>query len=1004
MNQLTRFLKSVIVVMVLICLNHSQAAAKESSAVGTNVLECQSKTVSLAGQWQCRLDPNNRGQSEGWQGRDIESAMVSLPGTTQSNEIGPVPSKKLISSLTPTTEYLGAAWYQREIELSKADCQRHIDLFLERCGWVSAAWLNGIALGTQDSLVSPHVYDLSAAAKPGKNRLTVMIDNSNRKSNEKVSTDNGSNTEDLVLKIDSRKRLNCGGHHALFGGPCFNGITGRMELQICSKVRITDLQVYPDIKNRRIRVKVEHTNDLKTLSSDRLVLKIQEMNKKSVVSQQFKLTCKPGCQVSEFELTFDKDMRLWDEFDPYLYRLVAQLENPQGNDIQSAEFGMRNLSQIGTQLAINGRATFLRGELECFVHPLTGYPPTDVGYWLGIFGTYKEYGLNHVRYHTCCPPAAAFAAADQLGIMLEVELPGCSGGEPDDAATQDYLEQEALRILRTFGNHPSFCMLTMGNEILCGLTEGSRSQARLMKRVARCRATDSRHWYCCSAHAYTEGRDDDFYISAWPQDAIGYGSTEKEGEPLTGIRWSGFDVIDSSRFNTRAPETASDYRKGIAGIDKPVFTHEVGQWAVYPDIREIKEFSGPFKAGNLEIIRDFMKQKGTFALADDFVRASGNLSLLLYKEEIESTLRTPGLGGVQLLGFHDHPPQGTSTIGIVTALRKSKGIVTPEQFRQFCSGTVPLARLPRRTFTTKDSLTANIDVAHYGPADLKNTEVRWQLSSEKGGSIAEGSFKRRDIPTGGLTCVGKVVVPFDSVAAPLKAVLRVFIPQSEVSNSWDLWVYPTPDKTKGKSVRWVKKWSTEIAAEVRAGATVVVELPEEQIPGATRGCFTTIFWNPIMKRGQHALTMGILCDPDHVAFKEFPTEFYTNWQWWDVLRPSRVLDLDSMNPRPENVVRMIDSFIGNRCLSVLFEAKIGKGKLLVTSLDLSSDLDNRYAARQLRESLESYAASKSFQPKVLIKPAAIDALISFHQKRPRRKSRDEIKKRFDRPVKKIAKF
>ncbi|MCF7958594.1 MAG: hypothetical protein K9M57_09125 [Phycisphaerae bacterium] len=999
MNQLNRYVKFVMAALLGICLSHCQAAGNEGLAGRTGGEGRQGNILSLAGTWACQLDPDNRGQREAWQDREIKSTLVTLPGTTQTNEIGPVPHKKLISSLTPTTEYLGAAWYQREIELSESDCQGHIDLFLERCGWVSVVWLNGIALGSQDSLVSPHVYDLSDAARPGKNRLTIVIDNSNRKFQEKSSTDDGSNTEDLVLKADSRKRLNCGGHHAVFGGPCFNGITGRMELQIRQKVRITDLQVYPDVQNRKVRVKVEHTNDLKTASTDRLVLKIQDMSKKSVVSRQFKLTCKPGCQVTEYELSFGKDMRLWDEFDPYLYQLTAQLETPQGLDIQSTEFGMRNLSQVGTQLAINGRVTFLRGELECFVHPLRGYPPTDVDYWLGIFGIYKDHGLNHVRFHTCCPPKAAFGAADRLGIILNVELPGCSGSEPEDAATLNYLQKEALRIVRTFGNHPSFCMMTMGNELLYnGETESSKSQVVLMERVARCRDEDPRHWYCCTAQSHTEGRDDDFYVSAWPKGAYGYGNRVTEGEPLTGIRWSGFDVVDSSRFNTRPPETASDYRNEIAGIDKPMFTHEVGQWAVYPDIGEIEEFTGPFKANNLEIIRDFMKTKGTLSLADDFVRASGNLSLLLYKEEIESTLRTPGLGGVQLLGFHDHPPQGTSTIGIVTALRKSKGLVTAEQFRQFCSQTVPLARLHRRTFTNKDSLTADVEVAHYGPRDLKSTEFRWQLSTDKGKTIAEGSFKRRDIPTGGLTRVGKVVASLDAVDVPVKAVLRVFAPKTEIVNSWDLWIYPGPETKKEKPVRWVRHWSAEIAAEVAAGSTVVVELSKEQIPGATRGCFTTVFWNPIMKRYQHALTMGILCDPGHSAFKAFPTEYYSNWQWWDVLRPSRVLDLDSMDPRPDSLVRMIDSFVGNRCLSVLFEARIGKGKLLVTSLDLSSELAARHAARQLRDSLEAYVVSGSFDPQVAIRPDAIDALVAFYQKTPKRETREEIKKRFDRPV------
>ncbi len=238
----------------------------------------------------------------------------------------------------------------------------------------------------------------------------------------------------------------------------------------------------------------------------------------------------------------------------------------------------------------------------------------------------------------------------------------------------------------------------------------------------------------------------------------------------------------------------------------------------------------------------------TLALADDFVKASGNLSLLLYKEEIESTLRTPGLGGIQLLGFHDHWPQGTSTIGIVTALRASKGIVTPEQFRGFCSETVPLVRLDRRTFTNQDVLTADVDVAHYGASDLLNSEFKWQLSAAGGDVIAAGNFERQVIPTGGLTRLGSLKVPLRPVDVATKAVLRVFSPDSGIANHWDLWIYPRPDKSKRDEVRWVRGWFAEIAAEVAAGGTVVVELPKEQVPEATRGCFTTLFWNPIMAR------------------------------------------------------------------------------------------------------------------------------------------------------------
>ena len=685
-------------------------------------------------------------------------------------------------------------------------------------------------------------------------------------------------------------------------------------------------------------------------------------------------------------------MLLWDEFNPGLYHLEASLTSSQGVDFYTTEFGMRNLSQQGKQLAINNRPTYLRGALECFIHPITGYPPTDLEYWMGLFGVNKAHGLNHVRFHTCCPPEAAFSAADRLGIILNVELPGCSGGEPDDADTLEYLQTEALRILDTFGNHPSFCMLTMGNELL-GYDGEAQAQAVLMKRVARCKAHDSRRWYCCTAQSYTPGRDDDFYVTAWPEGATM--EQRRNGEPLRGYRWWSGDVVDNARFNTRAPETSFDYRDGIAGIDKPVITHEVGEWAVYPDISEAPKFKGVCRPFNLEIIREFMEAKGTLVLADAFVKASARLSLLLYKEEIESALRTPGLAGFQLLGLHDHPPQGTSTVGIVTALRESKGIVTPSRFREFCSEIVPLARLARRTFTHNEILSADIDVAHFGPSDLSGALFSWRIRAEKEQEFSQGILPARDIPRGQLSRVGRIEADLSTFSAPGKLRLEVLLEGTDITNSWDFWVYPQPSAEAQTESGWALAWSPQVAMDLEAGETIILELGKEQIPHAIRGCFTTLFWNPIMKRQHKSRTMGVLCDPAHPALASFPTESHSNWQWWDVIRPSFVLDLDGMQPRPESIVRMIDSFIGNRCLSVIFEARLGKGRLLVTSLDLSSDLASRHASRQLRYSLLDYVASDLFNPSVMITAEDMDRLIAFHQKQPEEETREEVKARFD---------
>jgi hypothetical protein len=948
----------------------------------------------LAGTWSCRLDPGHRGLLEGWQKTASGQHKVTLPGTTHTNGVGPSFTRKFISGLTPVTNHVGPAWYWRDVELSESDCSKFVELSLERCCWESFVWLNGQALGTRDSLVSPHVYDLSPAMKPGTNRLVIMIDNSNLKNKTANAGTKMAEAEELVMLENAEKRLKCGGHHTLFLGYTWNGITGRMDLLIRPRLRISAPRVVPDVRRKKISVSCTTINDFDQPVAARLTVSAGGLQAQVLdLSNTVELAeIQPGRQNVTIEMDMGADMRLWSEHTPELYRLEVSLVSTHGVDRQETEFGMREISQAGNQLAINGRPTFLRGALENFIHPLTGYPPTDMASWMEIFGVNKAHGLNHVRFHSCCPPEAAFAAADRLGMILNVELPGCSGGEPDEAETTDYLQAEAFRILDTFGNHPSFCMLTMGNEVLTD-EKDQREQMLLMARVARCKAHDPRHLYCCTAHAYTRGRDDGFYLTAWPNGATA--QDRHQGEPLRGFRWNGRDVVDDSRFNTRAPETTTDYRRGIAGIDRPVFTHEVGMWAVYPDVSEIPKYTGVLKPFNLEIIRNSMEAKGTIHLAAKFVQASGQLSLLLYKEEIESALRTPGLSGFQLLGLHDHPPQGTSTVGMITALRESKGIVTPDQFRQFCGETIPLARLRKRTFTTDETFEADVDVAHYGPADLPAARFAWRLLSAEGDVRAKGEFARKRLSTGGLTRLGSISVALSRFAAPEKVRLEVSQQAGGNTNSWDCWVYPAPAINQPKDVLWADSWSAELASRVEAGQTAILELGRGQIPHARRGCFTSLLWNPIMKRHHRSQTMGILCEPEHPALSGFPTEAHTNWQWWDVIHPSLVLDLDGMSPRPEPIVRMIDSFIGNHCLSLLFEVKLGMGRLIVTSLDLSNDLVTRHAARQLRCSIQNYVASGLFKPKVMVTAEDIDKLIAAHQQKPVVETRDQVIARFD---------
>ncbi|MCU7497148.1 MAG: hypothetical protein HF311_16875, partial [Ignavibacteria bacterium] len=161
----------------------------------------------------------------------------------------------------------------------------------------------------------------------------------------------------------------------------------------------------------------------------------------------------------------------------------------------------------GTQFAVNGRTTFLRGKHDGCVFPLTGHPPMDEAGWLKYLKICRQYGINHIRFHTWTPPEAAFAAADALGMYLQPELP--YWGEYNETI-QKAMMPEAERILKAYGNHPSFVIFTLGNE--CG---GSRDVMAAM--VSDLRARDPRHLYAQGSNNFywdpSPGAGDDFWTT-----------------------------------------------------------------------------------------------------------------------------------------------------------------------------------------------------------------------------------------------------------------------------------------------------------------------------------------------------------------------------------------------------------------------------------------------------------------------------------------------------------
>jgi len=896
------------------------------------------ETISLAGNWRFALDRNDAGVKENWPAKSL-SAKIKLPSSLPEQGIGyPVTTNtiwvggivdrswfnapefaeyrqpghvKIPFWLQPETYYAGVAWFQREIKIPKNWSGQRVVLTLERPHWETCVWVDGKIFGTNDSLSTPHQYDLGQLA-PGQHTLTIRVDN-------RVIVDIGENSHSITDHTQGN----------------WNGIVGDISLRATPLVWLEDLQICPHVTTRSVTVNGKIGNVSGATGKGKIMFQL-EGKLAGTVSANW--TTDGGYFTGEVPL--GEAAPLWDEFHPSLQHLTVKL----GEAERTVNFGLREISTQGTQFTINGRKTFFRGTLECCIFPKTGHPPTDLESWKREIRIAKSYGLNLIRFHSWCPPEEAFQAADEMGFYFQVEIASWANqsttlgdGKPVDA----WLYAEAERILKTYGNHPSFVLMPYGNE-----PGGKNSGSWLAKWVAHWKATDSRR-------LYTSG-------SGWPQ------ITENQFHITPDPRIQAWGEGLNSRINAKPPETTTDYRDYISKRSVPVISHEIGQWCVYPNFAEIPKYTGYLHPKNFEIFRDRLEANGLGSFAKPFLLASGRLQTLCYKEDIESALRTPGMGGFELLDLHDFPGQGTALVGVLDPFWDDKGYVTAKEYSRFCTATVPLAQLPKRVFTTSEMLTAQIGIAHFGAQPLTAAVTVWKLLDEAGSVLANGELTPQDIPVGNSTSLGELKVDLQIAKAPARCKLVVGLKGTKFENDWNIWVYPAKKMDViPASILVTDKFDQKAREVLRNGGKVLLTIPGDQVRNYDRAPvklgFSSIFWNTAWTGRQAPTTLGILCDPKHPALAEFPTDFCSDWQWWYLIHRAGALRLDVLPRNVKPIVRVIDDWVTARPLGLIAEGKVGSGKIIVCGFDLTRNADDP-VSQQMRRSLVDYAASDKFTP------------------------------------------
>ena len=804
---------------------------------------------------------------------------ITLPGTLADAQLGSPAEKAEYGALTLKHQYIGEAVYTTTVEIAEPG---RYELFLERVLWKSTLKVNGQEVGSCDSLATPHRYTLTL--DKGTHQLAVTVDNG------------------LIHPIGEKAHS--------YGDSMqtrWNGLLGKLELRPYNPLTTVRIDAPYGDTFTLIWPKAELG-----LDATQLDITVQEAAVEVLSREANRVVVRIA------------NAQPWSPESPTLYTVTLK----QGPHRYEQRIGFRTFTREGNRLFINGNPLFIRGNLENCHFPLTGYPVMDKAGWLKLLKAQQDQGANQIRFHTWCPPQAAFEAADELGLLLSPEagiwidgwmtaqFPYLKGLGAGPKSVDQFVQNELRRILDAYGNAPSFFSLSIGNEL------GSSNFAVLNQWMAACKAYDGRHLYAASTARQITPNDDFIVTHAYP----GVGMIRER--LLPGTNW--------------------DYESLYRRTTLPTIAHEIGQWPVYPNFdQEIPKYTGILRPWNLEILRQQSVDAGVMRFVPDFSRSSLKTNRLMYKAEIESLLRTPSCAGISLLGIQDYSGQGEALIGWLDSFYDVKpGAETMVPSSVFFGKTVPLARFAKDTWQTGETLQVRLLVHHYGERPFTAT-LPWTFAGMKGEVACQ-------VQPGTLTAVADLALPLGEVAAPACHTLTFG------DNRWNIWVYPQTIPTEiAPSILLTDDYDTALAA-LKAGKRVLFDASQSGNPKRVlHASFKPVYWSTTWFPGQRALSLGMLIQHHSAAFKRFPTEDWQDWQWYHLVNSAKVFQLDGLSASFTPLAMPIVDFHKPALAGLIFEVRHGEGRLLVCGADLSMQ---RPEAQQLRRSLADYVASDAFNP------------------------------------------
>lgn len=908
---------------------------------GAYTLKAQN-IMSLQGKWTFRVDSMDIGEREHWE-RDTFSDEIELPGSTDEYNVGnewplfksilgarpmeDYPKNADFGMVTRKHKYIGKVWYQKKFVISKKMERRSFSLFLERVMWQSKVWVDGRPVSIpSDYLSTPHIHDLGPLSA-GEHWLTVQVDNG------------------MIHPIGTLGHSYCPHMQSQW-----NGIVGRIELIPTAPISVDCVTLFPSYEKSELAVSCNLNNSRKSGDKVHVQYRVMEKRgKKEIASEDTVYVVGAGTSLFKHIIRFGSPVLPWNEFSPNLYQVEICVTHANGEKTSVLkDFGFRDLGTKDKHFTINGQKILYRNSHEGMFFPQTGYPAMEVSYWKNIWKLYKNHGFNAARFHSSCPPEAAFTAADELGFYLQVEFFWMDGWMGYDnliggknSILNEFVIRELENALKMYSNHPSMMLVSIGNE-LGGNFEWMGDRISELKKKYPMQL-----FAAGIAHNITSADD---YVE--------YGGRH-EAVKMNGTDW---DYTNAYNIRQKHPYDRDFKRKNL-----PEFTHETGQYIVHPLWSEIKKYKGVFAPKNLEYYRSIAQKNGIASLDKELQRASGQINKNLYKAEIEATLRTPESAGYSLLSMVDYPGQGEALVGWVNPFYENKNFMTPEECAMFGSHTVPLLRFPKYVWEEGELFTGKIEIANYGKESLDSKEVTYRLK-DNGKTIDSGTLGFINLPQGELTEVGSFTSILHAGRNGRKLEIEVNIEGTSYKNRWNIWIFPKKVITESYQNIVQTRSLKHAIEELEKGKKVL--LLADKLGGKQNriySAFNPVFWSATWFTGQDTDVSGAYIRNRHRALSAFPTDDVMDWQWEDICRGSRGFILNEFPADYFPIVQPVNDFHHGNKLGTLFELKTREGgKLMVCGYNLTDSLDTRMATRQLKRSILEYMDSERFNPDQLV--------------------------------------